>query len=155
MENNITTTGEPVTAQETGAKTITPNLPDGYCNGGFMDKEHNILKQEYINRYAKEIARMLVNGNPPMQAAFFKTNFLKEAKKHLRRNVSKEACQLCAQTMLLTAKKLTATHKAPQILRDMMLTLVPCVETDEDFHALYTHLDAIYTEMLDNENTLS
>ncbi len=143
-ENNITN------------NAVIPNndLPSGYCEGGFMDTDttgKHFLKRDYVSIYAQELARKLVNGKPSMSAASFKTNFSASAKRNLSRNVSSEARMTCAASMLPRAKKLTATHKAPKVLRDMMNALLPYVKDDASFHALYTHLDAVYSEMLDLE----
>lgn len=152
--NEITTTNNAITPET----NTTAALPNGYCDGGFMDKDStgkNILKRDYIEKYAQELAHMLVNGKPSMKPASFKSAFLADAKRSLKRNVSTEARLLCAASMLTCAKKLTATKKAPSVLRDMINALLVYVKDDESFHALYTHLDAIYAEMLDLESTLS
>lgn len=154
-KNTTTTTAATTTPTETTATFPTPNLPSGYCNGGFMDKDNNILKRAYVDTYAQQLANMLVNGKPSMKATNFKSAFLADAKRSLKRNVSTEARLLCAASMLTSAKKLTATNKAPKVLRDMVQALIPHVKDDESFRALYTHLDAIYAELLDVESTLS
>lgn len=151
--NQTTTTGGPVTEQAPTPNETTANLPSGYCDGGFMNQNNTILKRAYVDTYAQQLAHMLVNGKPSMKAANFKSAFLADAKRSLKRNVSTEARLLCAASMLTSAKKLTATKKAPPVLRDMVLALSTHVKDDESFHALYTHLDAIYAELLDLESS--
>lgn len=53
--------------------------------------------------------------------------------------------------MLPAAIKLVAKHKAPPLLQDMISTAVGAVFDDATFEALYKHLDAVYSFMLQNE----
>lgn len=130
-------------------------LPDGYIIGGFMeatpDGKHHFLKRDYVDRYAKELAATLTTGAPVMTAAAFRSAFLRDAKKLLRRGTPDGAKLTAVATMQVQATKLVAQNKAPFLLYDMIAKVTPAVIDAETFHALYTHLDSIYTYMLQSQ----
>lgn len=150
------TTGEPVTEQAPTVTTSAVNLPDGYIKGGFMetapDGKHRFLKREYVDRYAKELAAALTTRTPAMTAAAFRSAFLRDAKKLLRRGTPDGAKLTAVATMQVQATKLVSQNKAPAILYDMIAKAAPAVTDAETYQALYTHLDSIYTYMLQIES---
>lgn len=158
-----TTTGEPVITQaptDTSDTEITVDkLPDGYFSNGFMEKtpdgKHRFLKLDYVDRYAKELAVTLTSGTPTLTAAAFRSAFLRDAKKLLRRGTPDGAKLTAVATMQVQAIKLVAQSKAPAVLVDMFARLAPAVTDAETFHALHTHLNAVYTYMLQNQQQKS
>lgn len=148
------TTGEPNTDQAPTVITASAVLPADYTKGGFMDTAPNgqrSIKVEYVGRFAQELAAALTTVTPALTAAAFNAAFLRDAKKHLRRGVIYGAKATCAAAMLPAAIKLVAKHKAPPLLQDMISTAVGAVFDDATFEALYKHLDAVYSFMLQNE----
>ena len=150
------TTGEPVNqAPAAQIDSTLAKLPDGYIMGGFMetapDGKHRFLKRDYVDHYAKELAAALTTGAPAMTAAAFRSAFLRDAKKLLRRGTPDGAKLTSVATMEVQATKLVAQNKAPYVLYDMIAKAAPAVTDAETFHALYTHLDSIYTYMLLNQ----
>lgn len=169
METNITTpadeiastapttetTGEPVTNQAPTAQTDTPavaNLPEGY--GNLMETTPDgkkFLKRDYVDRYAKELAAALTTGTPALTAAAFRSAFLRDAKKALRRGAPVGLMLTTAASFEVQAIKLVAKNKAPALLVDMMHALVAAVVDAETYQAVYTHCDSVYTFMLQIE----
>ena len=156
LANKETITGEPVTEQapSTQPTTAPAVLPADYIKGGFMDTApsgQRYIKVEYVGRFAQELAASLTTATPALTAAAFNAAFLRDAKKHNRRGVVYDAKAACAAAMLPAAIKLVAKHKAPPLLQDMITAAVGAVFDDETFEALYKHLDAVYSFMLQNE----
>ena len=147
------TTGEPVTNQAPAA--FTAKLPDGYIMEGFMetspDGKHRFLKRDYVDRYAKELAAALTTGTHSLASADFKSAFLRDSKRLLRGEHPDGAKLTAAATMQVQAVKLVASDKAPAILCDMIAKTTAAVTDAETFQALYTHLDAVYTYILQRE----
>lgn len=152
----VETTGEPVTEQAPSAQIDnTPaaaKLPDGY--GDFMETTSDgkkFLKRDYVDRYAKELAAALTTGTPALTAAAFNSAFLRDAKKALRRDTPVGLMLTTTAGFEVQAIKLVAKNKAPALLVDMMHALVPAVTDSESYQALYTHLDSIYTYILQSQ----
>lgn len=148
------TTGEPVTEQAPTVTTASDDLPTDYIKGGFLDTAPNgqrPIKVEYVGRFAQELAASLTGGTPALTAAAFNAAFLRDAKKHNSPKVVYGAKAACAAAMLPAAIKLVAKHKAPPLLQDMITAAVGAVFDDKTFEALYKHLDAVYSFMLQNE----
>lgn len=150
------TTGEPDTNQAPTAPAahVPGILPKDYITDGLLDTSpggQRYIKVDYVGRFAQELAVNLSNGNPALSPAAFNAAFLRDAKKHLRRGVVYDAKAACAAAMLPAAIKLVAKHKAPPLLQDMITAAVGAVFDDATFEALYKHLDAVYSFMLQNE----
>lgn len=152
--NTTATTGEPVTEQTPAVDipstpTVT-GLPDGYLADGFLETASTgkpFLKAVYVGTFAQQIAAVL----QPMSPSAFQAVFLRDAKKHLRRGVLYEAQAACAAALLPQAIKLTAKHKAPPVLVDIITAVVSAVHDTATFEAMYKHLDAIYAFMLQSQ----
>ena len=153
MDNQtvINTTGEPVTEQapavDTLSTTTVTGLPDGYLADGFLETASTgkpFLRAVYVGTFAQQIAAVL----QPMSASAFHTAFLRDVKGHIRRGVPYEAQTACAAAMLPQAIKLTAKHKAPSVLVDIITAAVGAVHDSATFEAMYKHLDAVYAFML-------
>lgn len=147
---NQPTTGEPVTNQ---APAVPATLPDGY--GDFMEVTPDgkrFPKPDYIINYSRQLANALTNGTPALSASAFRTAFLRDAKKALRRNAPVGLMLATAASFEVQAIKLVAKHKAPAILEDMMHALVAAVVDAETYQAAYNHLDSVYTFMLQIES---
>ena len=86
-----------------------------------------------------------------MTAAAFRSAFLRDAKKLLRRGTPEGAKLTAVATMQVQATKLVAQNKAPAVLCAMISMVAPTVTDAETFLAFYTHLDAVYTYMLQNQ----
>lgn len=151
------TTGEPVEEQAPATEITTPApvaLPDGYLSDGYHvtnDKGDVFFNSVYVGDYAKELATILATGDSKITAAAFYAAFLRDAKSYLRRGTPYGAKATCAAAMIPRAIKLVAKRKAPPILRDMITAAAGAVNNDETFKALYEHLDAVYSFILDRE----
>lgn len=132
---------------------ISTALPADYLDQGLMesDGKHRFLHRDYVDHFAKELAVSLTTGTPALTASAFRSAFLRDAKKQLRRSVPDGAKLTAVATMQVQATKLVSQNKAPSILIDMFAKIVPAVTDAETFQALYTHLDSIYTYMLQNK----
>lgn len=149
--NTTATTGEPVTEQAPAVDTTSTmpatGLPDGYLADGFLETASTgkpFLRAVYVGTFAQQIATIL----RPMSASAFQTAFLRDVKGHIRRGVPYEAQTACAAAMLPQAIKLTAKHKAPSVLVDIITAAVGAVHDSATFEAMYKHLDAVYAFML-------
>lgn len=166
---NATSTGEPVTEQvpatseastpeiaasETPASTAAAEdirndsgLPSGYLADGWTD-EQGILRREYVENYAEEIAEKLKG----MRASTYHLAFLSEAKTLRKKKTPYSQQKLCTMQMATAAKKLTSRKKdpAPAILLEVIKAATEAVVDSETFQMLYLHLDAIYSYLLDN-----
>lgn len=171
---NATSTGEPVTEQapatsevstpeiaasETPASTTPAStaaaedirndsgLPSGYLADGWTD-EQGILRREYVEKYAEEIAEKLKG----MRASTYHLAFLSEAKTLRKKKTPYSQQKLCTMQMATAAKKLTSRKKdpAPAILLEVIKAATEAVVDSETFQMLYLHLDAIYSYLLDN-----
>lgn len=156
MKNN--TTGEPVegqattTAENPAATSGTPTqkmLPMGYLSSGSILDADGIIIPSYLGKYAKELAQMLA----PMKSSTFQRTFLTGAKEASKKKVAYGAKKNCAMGMVTQAKKLAARKKepAPAMLVQMMTAVTATVKDVATFEALYMHLDAIYSYMLEQE----
>ena len=150
------TTGEPVTTQTPTAQVgnTTGELPDGY--GDLMettpDGKRRFLRRDYVDHYAKELAAALAAGTPALTAAAFRSAFLRDAKKALRRGAPVGLMLTTAASFEVQAIKLVAKNKAPALLVDMMHALVAAVTDAQSYQAAYTHCDSVYTFMLQIES---
>lgn len=155
MDNNIISTIPDAQINNTPVVALSAKLPDGYFADSFMettpDGKHRFLKRDYVDRYAKELAATLTTGTPTLTAAAFNSAFLRDAKKLLRGEHPDGAKLTAAATMQVQAVKLVASDKAPAILCDMIAAAAIAVTDAETFQALYTHLDAVYTYILQRE----
>lgn len=165
---NATSTGEPVTEQATATSenptpapdSTTPastaaaedirndsGLPSGYLADGWTD-EQGILRREYVEKYAEEIAEKLKG----MRASTYHLAFLSEAKTLRKKKTPYSQQKLCTMQMATAAKKLTSRKKdpAPAILLEVIKAATEAVVDSETFQMLYLHLDAIYSYLLDN-----
>lgn len=165
---NATSTGEPVTEQvpaTSEAPTPAPDsttpastaaaedirndsgLPSGYLADGWTD-EQGILRREYVEKYAEEIAEKLKG----MRASTYHLAFLSEAKTLRKKKTPYSQQKLCTMQMATAAKKLTSRKKdpAPAILLEVIKAATEAVVDSETFQMLYLHLDAIYSYLLDN-----
>lgn len=147
IKNITANTGEPVTEQAptvdaSSTPTVT-DLPNGYLADGFLETASTskpFLRTAYVGVFAQQIAAVL----QPMSPSAFQAAFLRDAKKHLRRGVPYEAQAACAAALLPQAIKLTAKHKAPPVLVDIITAVVGAVHDSATFEAMYRHLDAVY-----------
>ena len=142
-------------APGTPVRLPADKLPDGYLSNGFMettsDGKCRFLKRDYVDRFAKKLAFSLTSGTPALSATAFRSAFLRDAKKLLRRGTPDGAKLTAVATMQVQAIKLVAQSKAPAVLVDMFAKLAPAVTDAETFQALHSHLDAVYTYMLQNQ----
>lgn len=139
----------PGTEASASSATTTPaTLPAGYISNGSMVDAEGVLQQEYITQYAQQMAERL----KPMKATAFHTAFLKEAKEARKKKVSYGAKKNCALGMVTQAKKLAHRKKdpAPGVLVDMITAATATVKDPATFEALYMHLDAVYSYLLDD-----
>ena len=134
------------------ASSSTTALPTGYLDGdnGFMETDgaHHFPNAAYVDRFARDLATALSTGTPAMSAAAFRSAFLRDAKKKLRRGTPNGVKLTTVATMRVQAIKLVSQQKAPPILRDMIDKTATAVTNAETFEALYNHLDAVYSFML-------
>lgn len=122
-------------------------LPSGYLADGWTD-EQGILRREYVENYAEEIAEKLKG----MRASTYHLAFLSEAKTLRKKKTPYSQQKLCTMQMATAAKKLTSRKKdpAPAILLEVIKAATEAVVDSETFQMLYLHLDAIYSYLLDN-----
>lgn len=122
-------------------------LPSGYLADGWTD-EQGILRREYVEKYAEEIAEKLKG----MRASTYHLAFLSEAKTLRKKKTPYSQQKLCTMQMATAAKKLTSRKKdpAPAILLEVIKAATEAVVDSETFQMLYLHLDAIYSYLLDN-----
>lgn len=152
QEKNISSNGEPETTQapspsEASAITKPGTLPDSYLSEGSMLEEDGALRPEYIGRYAQALAGKL----KPLPASTFYSAFLREAKVLRKKKTPYGAQKNCALGMVTQAKKLVHRKKdpAPAVLLDMITAATSTVRDPASFEALYMHLDAVYSYLLD------
>lgn len=149
--------GTPTPAAEKASATATgqliqnaltrATLPEGYLADGSMVDADGALRPEYIGEYAQALAGKL----SPLKASAFHTAFLKEAKEARKKKVSYGTKKNCALGMVTQAKKLAHRKKdpAPGVLVDIITAATATVTDPYSFEALYMHLDAIYSYMLE------
>lgn len=139
---NATTTGQLIQNALTGAA-----LPAGYLADGSMVDADGALRPEYIGGYAQDLAGKL----SPLKASAFHTAFLKEAKEARKKKVLYGTKKNCVLGMVTQAKKLVHRKKdpAPGVLLEMITAATATVKDPGTFEALYMHLDAIYSYMLE------
>lgn len=139
---STTATGQAIQNALTGAA-----MPEGYLADGSMTDTDGALRPEYIGKYAQALAGKL----SPLKASAFHTAFLKEAKEARKKKVSYGTKKNCALGMVTQAKKLAHRKKdpAPGVLVDMITAATATVTDPYSFEALYMHLDAIYSYMLE------
>ena len=151
---------EPITEQAsaTDATSTTqttpaaPGLPGDYLRDGFLGRAANgqtFMRTEYLGETARNIAAAL----DPLNASAFYGAFVRDAKKQLRRGTPYEAQSSCVAAMLPQAIKLTAKHKAPAFLVDMITAAAAAVHDAATFEAFYKHLDAIYSYLLQESSS--
>ena len=151
---------EPITEQAsaTDATSTTqttpaaPDLPGDYLRDGFLGRAANgqtFMRAEYLGETARNIAAAL----DPLNASAFYGAFVRDAKKQLRRGTPYEAQSSCVAAMLPQAIKLTAKHKAPAFLVDMITAATAAVHDAATFEAFYKHLDAIYSYLLQENSS--
>ena len=149
--------GTPTPAAEKASATATgqliqnamtgTTLPEGYLADGSMMDADGVMRAEYTGTYAEELAKKL----KPMKASAFRGAFLREAKELRKKRTPYGAQKNCALGMVTEAKKLVHRKKdpAPRVLLDMITAATATVTDPASFEALYMHLDAIYSNMLE------
>lgn len=122
-------------------------LPEGYLAEGRMVEADGVMRAEYTGTYAEELAKKL----KPLPASTFYSTFLREAKALRKKKTPYGAQKNCALGMVTQAKKLTHRTKtpAPPVLLEMITAATATVKDPATFEALYMHLDAIYSNMLE------
>lgn len=145
------TTATPALSVEATSQTIQDaltgtSLPGSYLTDGSMLDTDGALRPEYIGRYAQALADKL----KPLKASAFHTAFLREAKEARKKKVPYGVKKNCALGMVTQAKKLAARKKdpAPRVLVDMITAATSTVKDPATFEALYMHLDAVYSYLL-------
>lgn len=105
------------------------------------------LRPEYIGLYAQALAEKL----KPLKATAFQAAFLKEAKEARKKKVPYGVKKNCSLGMVTQAKKLVHRKKdpAPRVLVDMIQAATATVKDPDTFEALYMHLDAVYSYLLE------
>ena len=128
------------------ASTST-TLPEGYLADGSMVDADGALRPEYIGKYAQALAEKL----KPLKATAYQAAFLKEAKEARKKKVPYGVKKNCTLGMVTQAKKLVHRKKdpAPCVLVDMIQAATATVKDPDTLEALYMHLDAIYSYMLE------
>lgn len=122
-------------------------LAPGYLSEGSMVDVDGALRPEYIGLYAQALAEKL----KPLKATAFQAAFLKEAKEARKKKVPYGVKKNCTLGMVTQAKKLVHRKKdpAPRILVDMIQAATATVKDPDTFEALYMHLDAVYSYLLE------
>lgn len=145
------------TAESTPSKTATgqgiqnaltgASLPEGYLADGSMVDADGVMRAEYTGTYAEELAKKL----KPLPASTFYSTFLREAKALRKKKTPYGAQKNCALGMVTQAKKLRHRSKnpAPGVLVEIITAATATVTDPATFEALYMHLDAIYSYMLE------
>lgn len=141
----------PITSIAPTANTnpVSPGttLPDGYLVNGSMLDADGVMLPEYLGEYAEKNARSL----KPLSASSFQRAFLAKAREANKKKVPYSAKKNCAQGMMIAALKQVSRKKdpAPRVLLDMIRAATATVVDDATFEALYMHLDAICTYMME------
>ena len=145
-----TTTSTAATETAAGEKSVTETavrLPENYCADGRLTDGEGIIRAEYLEKTAEEIAQALRT----LKASAFYSAFLKEAKDLRKKKVPYAAKKNYAQGLAIQAKKLVHRKRepAPGILVEMMQRVAATVTSAETFEAMYMHLDAVYSYLLE------
>lgn len=145
IEDGTSTTS---TAASTPPAPTFRSLPAGYLANGSMLDADGIMRPEYLDKYAEELAKRL----KPLSASSFRRAFLTKATEASKKKTPYSTKKNCAQGMVIQAMKLTARAKdpAPGVLLDMMKLAAASVKDPESFSAMYTHLEAICAYLLMN-----
>lgn len=144
-----TTTSTAATETAAGEKPVTETavrLPENYCADGRLTDGEGIIRAEYLEKTAEEIAQALKS----MKALAFYGAFLRDAKDLRKKKVPYAAKKNYSQGLKTQAKKLVHRKReaAPGILVEMMQKLDETVTSAETYEAMYMHLDAVYSYML-------
>lgn len=144
---SLTTSSTTATGQAIQNSLNRTTLPEGYLADGSMVDADGALFPEYIGEYAEKSAKAL-KGLP---ASTFYSAFLREAKALRKKKTPYGAQKNCAMGMVTQAKKLAHRKKdpAPGVLVEMIQAATATVTDPGTFEALYMHLDAIYSYMLE------
>lgn len=145
-----TTTSTAATETAAAEKTSTEptaRLPENYCADGRLTDAEGIIRPEYLEKTAEEIAQALKS----IKASAFYGAFLRDAKDLRKKKVPYAAKKNYAQGLAIQAKKLVYRKRepAPGMLVEMMQRVAATVTSAEAFEAMYMHLDAVYSYMLE------
>lgn len=123
------------------AEQLSPTLPKNYLVGGYYattDKGAKYLRPEFVDEYARNIAASLNEMKPTEFAAMLRD--LKRAKKS---TLPFEARKTAAAELFPRAIGLVHKKKAPSILTEFIKVNLAAIKTDDDWSALYRHMNAI------------
>lgn len=128
---------------------LSTALPEGYLANGSMVDENGIIRSEYLKTYPRQLANLI----KPMDSTTFCTRFLEYAQWLVLRDDLKNT-QIYydfALNMALEAIECVHKERVPVVLGFMILAAIETVHDAATFRALYHHLEAIYTVLLDAE----